>query len=190
MLKVNGMIWATDSDGLQTYVSPEWCAFTGQQPNEVLGLGWLDAVHPEDTGYIRMFFLDATASKEEFTMRYRLRHTSGRYIWVVDGAVPSFGPPQHTFLGYLGSVSELAPSASDVVTAFGSRGAFRPPIPRHDEPARSPFDLITDYILMAHALAAETSDTEVQRALDLALSLLGKRLKAVDQEPYGLDGFH
>ncbi|WP_132256645.1 PAS domain-containing protein [Methylobacterium segetis] len=187
---MSGMIWATDSDGLQTYVSPEWCTFTGQQPGEVLGLGWLDAVHPDDRDHIRMFFLDATASREEFTMRYRLRHTSGRYIWVVDGAVPSFGPPHRTFLGYLGSVVEIAPSASDVLTAFGSKGSFQPPVSRDHEPARSPFDLIADHVLIAHTFAAETGDKEVKRALDLVLRVLRVRLNAAPHEPYGAEGFH
>ena len=42
------MIWVTDPTGALTYVNERWCLFTGTAPEESLGLGWLESVHPED----------------------------------------------------------------------------------------------------------------------------------------------
>ncbi|MGH1591734.1 PAS domain-containing protein [Methylobacterium phyllosphaerae] len=52
----------------------------------------MDAVHPDDRETAFSFVRDAHAQQSEYTLRHRLRHADGRYVWVVGGAVPSFGP--------------------------------------------------------------------------------------------------
>jgi PAS domain S-box-containing protein len=185
-LEVLAMIWATDPNGLLTYIGPEWAALTGQPGQQTQGEGWLEVVHPDDRDYCRTFFLDASASRAEFTMRFRVRHHTRGYVWLVGGALPSFGPPEHTFLGYLGSLAEIAPSASEHLTAYGTKGAFRPPVTIKSEPVRAPVDLIADHILMAHVLAAEADEPELKGALDVTLRILSGRLSELELQPFGV----
>ncbi|HEY4701437.1 MAG TPA: PAS domain-containing protein, partial [Streptosporangiaceae bacterium] len=42
------MVWVADADGGLIEDCPEWRWVTGQTPEQYLGRGWLDAVHPED----------------------------------------------------------------------------------------------------------------------------------------------
>ncbi|RXQ99887.1 PAS domain S-box protein [Pseudoxanthomonas composti] len=42
------LVWRSLDQGSWTWSSPQWAAWTGQQPSESAGLGWLAAIHPED----------------------------------------------------------------------------------------------------------------------------------------------
>jgi PAS domain-containing protein len=44
-------MWETDADGVVVTDSPSWRAYTGQALHELLGYGWLDAIHPDDRAY-------------------------------------------------------------------------------------------------------------------------------------------
>ncbi|HEX6163640.1 MAG TPA: PAS domain S-box protein, partial [Vicinamibacterales bacterium] len=51
------MIWVTDPAGNCTYLSESWYEFTGQTPETGLGMGWLDATHPDDRAPAGEIFL-------------------------------------------------------------------------------------------------------------------------------------
>ena len=100
------MIWMTDAAGNCTYLSESWYAFTGQTPETGLGLGWLDATHPEDGALANEVFTASNQRQEAFRLDYRLRRADGSYAWAIDSATPRFGP-QGEFLGYIGSVLDI-----------------------------------------------------------------------------------
>jgi PAS domain S-box-containing protein len=100
------MIWMTDAAGSCTYLSESWYTFTGQTPETGLGLGWLDATHPDDRELAGEIFLAANARHEAFRLDYRLRRADGAYAWAIDSATPRFGPAGE-FLGYIGSVLDI-----------------------------------------------------------------------------------
>jgi PAS domain S-box-containing protein len=100
------MVWVTEADGSCTYLSRSWYEFTGQTPETGLGFGWLDAVHPDDSGWSGDVFRTANAQKGPFRVEYRLRRADGTYRWAIDAAAPRFGE-DGTFLGYVGSVLDI-----------------------------------------------------------------------------------
>ena len=100
------MMWVTDAAGACLYLNRRWYEFTGQEEAQALGLGWLDAVHPDDRGWSGETFLAANARREGFRLEYRLRHTEGGYRWAIDSASPRFSA-DGTFLGYVGSVVDI-----------------------------------------------------------------------------------
>ena len=100
------MIWVTDAAGSCTYLSQSWYAFTGQTPETGLGLGWLDATHPDDRAPAGEIFLTANERREAFRLDYRLQRVDGSYAWAIDSAAPRFGPGGE-FLGYIGSVLDI-----------------------------------------------------------------------------------
>lgn len=101
------MMWVTDPNGNCTYLNRQWYDFTGQTPEEAAGLGWLDVTHPDDKAAAGQTFLDANTRHEPFRLEYRLRRADGVYRWAIDAASPRFGP-QGKFLGYIGSVIDIA----------------------------------------------------------------------------------
>jgi PAS domain S-box-containing protein len=100
------MVWVTEPDGAGTFLSESWYRFTGQTPEESLGFGWLNAVHPDDRPQVEAHFAAANAHRAPLRMEYRLRRADGSYAWALDAAAPRFGPEQR-FLGYIGSVIEI-----------------------------------------------------------------------------------
>jgi PAS domain S-box-containing protein len=100
------MMWVTEADGYCTYLNRSWYEFTGQQEEEALGFGWLEAVHPDDRGWSEDTFRQANERQESFRLEYRLRYRDGSYRWAIDAASPRFAP-DGTFLGYIGSVLDI-----------------------------------------------------------------------------------
>ncbi|MGV3615719.1 MAG: ATP-binding protein [Fimbriimonas sp.] len=100
------MVWVTEPDGTCTYLSKSWYAFTGQRPEEALGLGWTQAVHPDDSEMAGDMFLAANARQTPFSLEYRLRRHDGVYRWAIDSASPRFGE-KGEYLGYVGSVIDI-----------------------------------------------------------------------------------
>jgi PAS domain S-box-containing protein len=100
------MIWVTDTTGHCTYLSKSWYEFTGQTEATGLGVGWLEAVHPEDRPFSKDIFLKASECREAFQLEYRLRSKDGEYRWAIDAASPWFGEGGE-FKGYIGSVIDV-----------------------------------------------------------------------------------
>lgn len=79
---ISDMIIKFDPDGTLTFVTPSSYALLGYLPEELVGRGASDIVHPDD-------FLRATArvmqaidsSHSNFLTTQRVRHKAGRYIW-------------------------------------------------------------------------------------------------------------
>ena len=100
------MIWITDPDGQCTYVNKQWLEFTGQTAEQGRGLGWLEAVHPDDRGWAEELFLRANEARENFRIEFRLRRRDGEYRWCIDSASPRTDAAGG-YLGYVGSVLDI-----------------------------------------------------------------------------------
>ena len=100
------MLWVTDETGACLWLNRQWHEFTGHQQGEGLGLGWLNAVHPEDRERAEKAFLEAHASRLPFRVEYRIRSRTGEYRWAIDSASPRLGSAGE-LLGYIGSVVDI-----------------------------------------------------------------------------------
>jgi PAS domain S-box-containing protein len=100
------MMWVTDAGGHCTYLNRRWYEFTGQSPGQGQGLGWLDAVHPEDRGLAEEAFLAANAERRDYRVDFRLRRADGVYRWTIDAAAARFAG-NGDYLGYVGSVMDI-----------------------------------------------------------------------------------
>ncbi|HEY0487074.1 MAG TPA: SpoIIE family protein phosphatase [Mycobacteriales bacterium] len=67
---------------------PWWRSVTGQTVEELLGLGWLDAVLPEDRAPVATAWTVARDSGTVYEDEYRIRAADGRILTVVVRAVP------------------------------------------------------------------------------------------------------
>jgi len=101
------VVWVTESDGRCSYLNRKWYELTGQTPDQALGFGWMDAVHPEDREHVRHTFVTANARRETFSSEYRLCRRDGSCAWMLDSAAPRLGP-NGEYLGYVGSVVDIS----------------------------------------------------------------------------------
>jgi len=69
--------WETDGAGQVTQESESWCAYTGQSSGDLLGEGWLDAIHADDRDEVREAWRAAIARGEELDATVCLQRPGG-----------------------------------------------------------------------------------------------------------------
>lgn len=173
------MIFVTDASGLATFTSPDWTRVTGQAPADAAGNGWLSVVHEDDRETARAILAEATRLRAEFSLCYRLCTVGGTPIWVHAGAVPSFGPPDTTFLGFFGSISEAEPGSAQA--ASGAVGRYQP-LPPPDALQGTVLERVADHLLYAHALIDADGAKEVLPPIREALMRIGRALARAQQD--------
>ena len=82
------LVWRSRSNGERTWGSPQWSAYSGLSEDDSLGLGWLDAVHPDDREATLAAWAEAERSGS-FSADYRVcRAADGIYRWFQGRGVP------------------------------------------------------------------------------------------------------
>ncbi|GAB3169002.1 PAS domain S-box protein [Telluribacter humicola] len=81
-------VWETNAQGEVVSDSPSWRASTGQTFEEWTGLGWIDAVHPDDRAYVEKHWREAIATKQNLNAEFRIINTEGEYRWANVRATP------------------------------------------------------------------------------------------------------
>jgi len=81
------MVWCAAPDG-SILNGRGWEEFCGQAPEEYMGHGWLDVVHPDDRSSVIRIWSEALASGHSTACEFRTLHRSGEYRWVQARAVP------------------------------------------------------------------------------------------------------
>jgi PAS domain S-box-containing protein len=95
------MIWMAGPDKVCTYFNRPWLEFTGRTLAEELDNGWAEGIHVDDYERCLGTYSRAFDARESFEMEYRLRRFDGVFRWVLDNAIPLFGP-EGDFAGYIG----------------------------------------------------------------------------------------
>ncbi|MBN1533595.1 MAG: PAS domain S-box protein [Spirochaetes bacterium] len=84
---INDVIYATDEEGLITYMSPPVKTLTGYAPDEIVGRHFIEFVHPDDSERIRRHF-DAIRAGDTEPSEYRVLSKSGQIAWVRTSSRP------------------------------------------------------------------------------------------------------
>lgn len=91
LMEISGLLgWICDADGYCIYMSTAWHKYTGSPDG--LGLGWLNAVHPEDRLKAHAAYFEANHSRAEYQVDYRLERSEGGYALAWARGVPHFDP--------------------------------------------------------------------------------------------------
>jgi PAS domain S-box-containing protein len=80
--------WIMDTEGKAVEVSPRWEKLTGFTREQTLGLGWLDALHPDDLEPVRKAIEQAVSSGEATDIQYRVRRQNGEWRWMRSRGYP------------------------------------------------------------------------------------------------------
>jgi PAS domain S-box-containing protein len=99
-------VWMSDVEGACEYVNRTWIDMTGRPMERQLGIGWLDAVHPDDRERCMGTYLRAFAKRAPFSAEYRIRRYDGEYRWLLDKGVPRYDVDA-SFAGYLGGAVDF-----------------------------------------------------------------------------------
>ena len=88
VLATTQIIWETNPDGEVINDIPTWRAFTGQSEQEIMGQGWINALHPDDRLGTRDIWAYAVESKTLYDTEYRIRNHTGEYFYFSVRGVP------------------------------------------------------------------------------------------------------
>lgn len=100
------IVWGMPGSGQFHEEQPGWSAFTGQLFDSMKGLGWLEAVHPEDRDKTVTSWDQAIASGGVFEAEHRLRRADGQFRHMSMRAVPIKGPDD-TVVEWVGTHTDI-----------------------------------------------------------------------------------
>ncbi|HXX29291.1 MAG TPA: PAS domain-containing protein [Myxococcaceae bacterium] len=83
-------IWITDWQGRVETPGAGWAALTGQTPDQIRGLGWLAAIHPEDAGAMLGLWREALRTRKPVQATFRVRRPDGDWAECIARGVPLF----------------------------------------------------------------------------------------------------
>jgi PAS domain S-box-containing protein len=82
------LVWGARPDGGCDYFSTQWTNYTGVGESDLLGWGWMDALHPDDREPTRQFWTESAAGRHPYDVEYRIRRSDGTYGWFKTRGTP------------------------------------------------------------------------------------------------------
>ncbi|MEG4351450.1 PAS domain S-box protein [Microcoleus sp. LAD1_D3] len=99
-------IFMADFEGRYTYANPRCQAICGLSLTELLGEGWENCIHPEDSDRVLVRWLDYTRQGGEYAIEYRLQTPEGIVRWINVCSSPMFSDSGE-LIGYVGTVRDV-----------------------------------------------------------------------------------
>ncbi|WP_083636976.1 PAS domain-containing protein [Leptolyngbya sp. 'hensonii'] len=81
-------ICQTNADGCCLYTNARWQAMSGLKPEDCMGNGWTQAIHPDDRETVITAWEAYLEQKQEFDREFRLLTPQGEVRWVSAHAAP------------------------------------------------------------------------------------------------------
>lgn len=89
----SAVVWHANADGAFMSPQPSWEAYTGNRWPQYAGLGWMQALHPDDTERVKQLWQKGIASGNALEWEGRLWHAASReYRYFAARAVPLRNP--------------------------------------------------------------------------------------------------
>ncbi|MBF0383982.1 MAG: EAL domain-containing protein [Magnetococcales bacterium] len=97
-------IFKTDIDGICVYANPKWCEISGVSASDVIGTGWVTAIHPEDRQRVFYDWSSSVKNLVPFISEFRFCTENGVVIWVLGQAVED-KDGSGRLRGYVGTIT-------------------------------------------------------------------------------------
>ena len=82
------LVWSAKADGTGEYFSTQAEKFIGLPEAELIGAGWLNAVHPDDRAHTIEVWTAALRTGSLYEVDFRIRRADGVYRWFTTRAEP------------------------------------------------------------------------------------------------------
>ncbi len=99
-------IFETDPAGKCSYANPRWTEISGRGREDHTGLGWSEAIHPEEREATLAAWRAAAETGREWSNEVRLLTPNGEVRWGQMVTSPMFAPTG-ALLGYVGTVEDI-----------------------------------------------------------------------------------
>ncbi|MDD4335585.1 MAG: PAS domain S-box protein, partial [Desulfotomaculaceae bacterium] len=92
--------------GLCVYSNKQTSRITGYSAEEMLGLGWIKTIHPEDRDRFFEKWRMCNENRDTLGISFRLLRKDGAVVWVIGQIAPFLGE-DHRVLGYIATLSDI-----------------------------------------------------------------------------------
>jgi PAS domain S-box-containing protein len=99
-------IFAADANGNFLLVNEVWSEIAGISPEQALGKGWIDAVHPDDRESVFKAWQTAAERKHEFSYECCFRTQTGKTRWILCRAQANLSEGG-VIEGYFGTIIDI-----------------------------------------------------------------------------------
>jgi PAS domain S-box-containing protein len=103
---VPAIVWTAGPDGALSYANRAWHHYTGLGRASSAGLGWLQALHPDDRDAVERTWCRCVERCDDFTMEARLASRDGGYRAHTLHAIPE-RDGDGKVLGWLGTMTDV-----------------------------------------------------------------------------------
>ncbi len=100
------MVWSAQPDGFHDYFSKLWYEFTGVPEGSTDGEGWNGLFHPGDREAAWEAWRHSLATGDRYEIKYRLRHRTHGYRWVLGRAWPTLDK-NHEIVRWYGTCTDI-----------------------------------------------------------------------------------
>jgi PAS domain S-box-containing protein len=118
------VVWHTDPNGRFIDEQPSWGRYTHQSFEEYRGLGWLNAIHPDDRPAVAELWQTAVTGRATFQAQARVRCSESDYCHMLLQAVP-IEDDQHRVKEWMGSLTDITDTVRTRQAALDSENRFR-----------------------------------------------------------------
>ncbi len=99
-------VFRTDAAGYCIFVDSRWLEITGLTAEQALGIGWTNALHPDDYERVVQEWYDTASQGKLFHLEYRVVDPAGNETWVQGHAISVFD--EHgAITGHIGTITDL-----------------------------------------------------------------------------------
>jgi len=99
-------VYLTDPGGNCLYVNGKWLEMSGGTLEEALGMGWVQAIHPDDRERVLSSWQRMVESHGTWGLEYRFLSRSGKVTWVYGVALERLDD-EGRVIGYVGANSDI-----------------------------------------------------------------------------------
>ncbi|MFC3078346.1 PAS domain-containing protein [Phenylobacterium terrae] len=85
---IPGLVFEFDTEGRNTYVNRQYRDYTGLPPESLLGDGWRQVLHPEDSEAVGKAWSEAVHAARPMQVECRIRGADGAWRWFMLRAAP------------------------------------------------------------------------------------------------------
>jgi PAS domain S-box-containing protein len=85
---IPALAWSATPDGAADFVNKGWTNYTGLSLEQTRGIGWSNAIHPDDRPAFVEHFQEVVLAGEAYEDEARIRQKNGQYRWFLVRALP------------------------------------------------------------------------------------------------------
>ena len=105
-LSVVSVFFQISPEGLCVYSNEQTSKISGYSSEEMMGLGWVQAIHPEDRTRVVTKWMLCKENRDTLGTGFRLLRKNGEVVWVIGQIAPFLGEDRRV-LGYIATLSDI-----------------------------------------------------------------------------------